>query len=259
MTHDLGILILHGFTSSHDTVRALVPIADRLTLPYRMPWLRGHGTRPEDLRGVRWRDWYADAHESFNELRRECRQVILCGHSLGGLVALHLAAERPHDAAGVVSIATALRIANPFARFMPLLASLRLMQRSDLARGFSDKALAIHNTNYPAFPFDAAVSLHQYARVVERRLADVRAPLLVLHSRRDRTVRPVAAETIYARAGAADKHIRWFDQSGHQMLMDCEADAVLAVIETWLTRLQGQATAAAIDGHAHGASRSGTQ
>ena len=56
MPEPLGCLILHGFTSSLDTVRALVPMAERLGLPYRMPILRGHGTRPEDLRGVGWQD-----------------------------------------------------------------------------------------------------------------------------------------------------------------------------------------------------------
>jgi carboxylesterase len=240
MTHDLSLLILHGFTSSHDTVRALAPMTERLRLPYQIPWLRGHGTQPEDLRGVRWRDWYDDARESLAAMHRAHGPVVVCGHSMGGLVALHLAADAPDQVAGVITIAAALRIANPLGRLMPLLGRVRLMRPSDLSFGFNDKSLAFRNTNYPAFPLDAAASLHRYAPLVERRLAQVRAPLLVLHSRRDRTVRPEAAEIIHARAGSADKQIRWFERTGHQMLLDCEEDAVVAAIEAWLTRLREQ-------------------
>src|SRR5919206_525185 len=56
-----GVLVLHGLTSS---LASVTPVADRLarhSIPTVVPWLRGHGTRPEDLVGVTWRDWYADA------------------------------------------------------------------------------------------------------------------------------------------------------------------------------------------------------
>ena len=40
----LGCLIIHGFMSSLDAVRAIAPVAERVGLPYRMPVLCGHGT-----------------------------------------------------------------------------------------------------------------------------------------------------------------------------------------------------------------------
>ncbi len=44
----LGVLILHGFTSSRATVAAVVPQAEALGLPWRLPQLRGHWTKPGD-------------------------------------------------------------------------------------------------------------------------------------------------------------------------------------------------------------------
>ncbi len=52
----LGVLLLHGFTSSVRTVEGLVPRLEAAGLPYRMPVLRGHGTRYQDLAGVKAHD-----------------------------------------------------------------------------------------------------------------------------------------------------------------------------------------------------------
>jgi carboxylesterase len=233
-----GCLILHGFTSSLDTVRALEPMAQRLGVPYRMPLLRGHGTQPEDLIGVRWQDWYADAQGALDDLLHECDRAVVCGLSMGGLVALHLAAERSEQIAGVVTIAAALNIRDPLARFTPLVARWAPMISSNPAAGFSDPALSIHSTNYRRFPLDAVASLYRYSRLVRRMLPRVHAPLLVLHSRRDRTILPRSAQIIYSRVGSHDRQLRWFETCGHQMLQDCETEAVVAAIEDWIRQRQ---------------------
>lgn len=247
MSAPLGCLILHGFTSSLDTVRALVPMAERLQLPYRMPLLRGHGTQPEDLRGVTWRDWYEDAEAALRELRAECDQVAICGLSMGGLVALHLAAEYPDDVATVVTIAAALQIADPMIRFSPILARSVKMWKANMTGGFTDRELAAKSTNYPLIATDALVSLYRYGTIVTHLLSRVHAPLLVLHARKDTVIKPVSAQIIYTHAGSEIKELRWFERCNHEMLMDCEADAVVAVTEQWLQRFVDQRPAGELE------------
>jgi alpha-beta hydrolase superfamily lysophospholipase len=75
----LGVLLLHGYTSSLDTVNGMVPTLTRLGLPYRMPVLRGHGTHERDLRGVTAADWYADASAALNDLLREVPRAAVVG------------------------------------------------------------------------------------------------------------------------------------------------------------------------------------
>ncbi|HEX6291393.1 MAG TPA: alpha/beta fold hydrolase [Herpetosiphonaceae bacterium] len=238
MSAPLGCLILHGFTSSLDTVRALVPMVERLELPYRLPILRGHCTRPEDLCGVTWGDWYEDAAAAMHDLRTEADQIVVCGLSMGGLVALHLAAEHPHDIAGVVTIAAALQIADPLIHFSPILARLVKMWKANPGNGYADASLVASNTNYTRIATDALVSLHRYGKVVTNILPRVETPLLLIHSRRDRVIKPASAEIIHQRVSSRNKRIRWFDVSGHEMLQDCEADAVVAEVEQFIRTLQ---------------------
>jgi carboxylesterase len=236
MAAPLGCLILHGFTSSLDTVRALVPMTERFGVPYRMPVLRGHSTRPEDLRGVEWRDWFDDAVAALRDLRGEAERVAVCGLSMGGLVALHLAAEHPDDITCIATIAAALHINNRLIRLSPVLARVlrNRMWQGNPANGYTDATLLSANTNYRSFPLDALVSLYRYGPIVERMLPRVQAPLLVIHSHRDLVIKPISANIIYARAGSTDKQLLWFERSGHEMLQDLEAADVVTAIETFI-------------------------
>lgn len=238
MSAPFGCLILHGFTSSLDTVRALVPMAERLEMPYRMPVLRGHCTQPEDLCGVTWRDWYEDAVAALRELRTEADQIFICGLSMGGLVALHLAADHQEDIAGVATIAAAVHIADPLIRFSPVMARFVKMWKGNPRGGYSDASLVAKNTNYNRFAMDSLVSLFRYGKIVTHLLPRVQAPLLVIHSRKDRVIKPISAEIIYHNAGSRTKHLRWFEVSGHEMLQDCEAETVVAEIEQFILALQ---------------------
>jgi len=211
-------------------------MAERLRMPYRMPILRGHNTRPEDLRGVEWRDWFDDAAAALRDLRKECEHVAVCGLSMGGLVALHLAAHFPDDVACVATIAAALRINNRLIRLSPVLARVlrNRMWQGNPATGYADTTLLSTNTNYRSFPLDALVSLYRYGPIVEQMLPRVHAPLLVIHSHRDLVIKPISANVIHARAGSIDKQLLWFERSGHEMLQDLEAADVVAAIEAFI-------------------------
>jgi carboxylesterase len=233
----LGCLILHGFTSSLDAVRPLVPAIERLGLPYRMPVLRGHGTRAEDLRGVRHEHWYADAEAALLELRREARKVAICGLSMGGLVALELAARHPEDVAAVVTLGAALYIKSPLIHASKLIAGVVDMWTPTPGRGYNDRALARGSTNYRSFATDALVSLHAYGGVVRRLLGQVRAPILVLHARQDRVIKPASADYIYEHVASQDKQRIFLERCNHEMLLDCESERVVGLVERMLGRI----------------------
>jgi carboxylesterase len=233
MAEPYGVLVLHGLTSSLGSV---TPVAERFEargLPCAVPWLRGHGTRPEDLQGVTWRDWYADAADALDGLLARCEQAAIVGLSMGGLVALHLALERPEQLRAVVAVAPALRQAHPLAPLVPFVAPFRRFL-SVPERGYSDAARARLAQGYPRLPTSAFLSLVAYARWLEPRLGQVRTPTLIVHSRIDRVIRPDSATRIYAQLGCEEKELCWFERSGHEMLVDCEAEAVLDTVEKFV-------------------------
>lgn len=228
-----GALILHGLTSH---LASVTPLAERLaadSLPYEMPWLRGHGTRPEDLRGVGWRDWYADASAALDRLLARCETAAVIGLSMGGLLALHLALARPERLRAVVALAPALYQAHPLAPLVPLVAPFQRYLNVP-PRAYSSVAYARQARGYPRLPTSTYLSLCAYARWLEPRLGRIRTPALIVQARADRVIQPRSATVVYDRLGSAEKLLRSFDRSGHELLLDCEADAVLAAVEAFV-------------------------
>jgi carboxylesterase len=233
----LGVLILHGFTGSLDTVKGLVPTVERLGLPYRTPVLRGHGTRYEDLATVVARDWYEDAEKALDELLTEADKVVVVGLSMGGLVTLNLAMDRGQDLAGIVVAATFLRCADPLSVLTPLLKLI--FPFWDSPNSFNDAELAKACTNYKKFPTGTFARLQNYANEIERRLREVKVPsALILHSRKDTIAHPLSATVIEERIQSPDKRVVWFERSGHEMFQDMEAAEMFRVIGDYLASFQ---------------------
>lgn len=225
----LGVLILHGFTGSLDTVRAVVPLAEKLGLPWRMPVLRGHGTRYEDLVGVTQADWIADADAALKELLAEAKQVVVVGLSMGGLVALNLAVMHPERLKGLVLLAPAVRFKDPLVHLTPLLKLL--FPFWDSPNAFIDMALAKAGTNYKRFPTATFSKLLDFGGDTERLLPRVKVPVTLLFSRKDQIVHPIVVKLLEERLGSARKETIMFEKSGHEMFQDLEGPAVADAVE----------------------------
>lgn len=97
----MSILLLHGFTGHPSDLRPLEKAFTKHGFSCHRPALPGHATKPEDLNQVTIEDWLAS-------LRNDQSEIIV-GLSMGGLLAILLAAERPRSKLILLSPAFALR------------------------------------------------------------------------------------------------------------------------------------------------------
>lgn len=90
---DHGVLLIHGFTGSPGELKLLgeyLHLGGFSVLGVRLP---GHGTTPAELNKTEWPDWYAAVQDSYRSLSASCSRVSVVGLSMGGLLAMKLAAE----------------------------------------------------------------------------------------------------------------------------------------------------------------------
>src|SRR5665213_2379063 len=97
----LGVLLLHGFTSTTSTVLDLAQRCAAAGYTVSAPRLPGHGTSVDDLMTTGWDDWSAAAEAAYDELSATCERVAIVGLSMGGTLAVHVASLRPDVAAFV--------------------------------------------------------------------------------------------------------------------------------------------------------------
>jgi carboxylesterase len=242
----LGVLILHGFTSSLDCVNGLEPPLKALSLPTCMPILRGHSaSSPEALRGVTWHDWVADGETALQNLLTEAERVIIFGHSMGGLVAVTLAADHAQAVDSIVLAAAAVQMVSPLAPHRPLhplIPLVRLLiKKWDLPAVYADEQLIQYDTNYRWAPMDAVLSFTEFTDVARKRLAEVQVPTLIMQSRKDTTVAPESADIIYNDISTPreQKRIVWFEVTEHEMFRDCERTATINTVVQYVQERVG--------------------
>ncbi|MFC0211842.1 alpha/beta hydrolase [Paenibacillus chartarius] len=219
---ETAIMLIHGFTGSPSEFRRFGYVLNDFGYTVNGVCLPGHGTKPEDMLGLQWPDWYGHVLAEYHKIKdRAYRRIVAVGHSMGGLLALKLGAEQPLD--GVVSLASPIYLRD---RKIWLAYPLQYVKKyvhkkpSQLTTRF-EEIIA-----YDRSPLTCVVSLRGLMRHVAKLLPQVTAPLLVGQGEKDRTVLPASASFVYERAGSSSKRLIWYPHSSHAILMDVERDAV---------------------------------
>ena len=231
-----GVLILHGFTATLDSVKALYTPLCEIGIPVLMPQLAGHGaSSPDALRGVTWEAWMKDADKAFQELRCHSERVIIIGHSMGALLSINLAVRYGSEIDSLVLVAPAIKLASLFAPGRPLHFAVpivsRVIKKWDL-KPYARKSNEGCAPHYAWVPTDAVVSFFDLLKKTLPLLKKVTVPVFILHNRRESTVLPESA-TILCDSIATDsseKSIVWLEHSEHQTFCDCEKEKAVRFI-----------------------------
>jgi carboxylesterase len=217
----LGALVIHGFTGSPGSTRPLAMWLGEQGLSVIAPRLPGHGTHWEDLAQTQWTDWEAEAVGALKDLASRCDAVAVIGVSMGGALALHLAATHPNEVRCVAAI-------NPYihdsrlalAPVVRLFTRTRKLRTNDINKPGQDEVA------YDRAPLATLSSLSQLLKKAEAELPSVRQPLLVFSSAQDHLVKPANSELIMRTAGSTDKELVPLANSFHVATLDHDADLI---------------------------------
>lgn len=220
----VGVLLSHGFTGSPASIapwgRALAERGHTV----RVPLLAGHGTRWQDLNATRWTDWYDGLERELVELRDRCDHVVVGGLSMGGALALRLAADHPETVDAVVVVNPALASGDPRLRLLPVLKHLVPSLPAignDIAKPGQDEHA------YPRTPLKALHSGTQLWRETTELLGDVTAPLLFLRSPQDHVVDGLTIDLVRERIGSPVAEFVELPRSYHVATLDHDADLIV--------------------------------
>ncbi len=224
-----GVLLVHGFTGSPAEMRLLGEYLHEQNFTVLGVRLPGHGTCVEELSKMRWKHWYGAVLDGFNMLKDICADVSVVGLSMGGLLALKLAAEEPVDR--VVAMSTPVHIVDKRVGWLPLCKYVRQYIPKRRRHYDVDPEYTISYDRMPLKPLDSVLKLIK--KTVEV-LPSVQAPTLVIQSRSEHTVRPESAQIIYDALGSTHKQLLWLEKSGHIITLDEERENVFVAIEKFL-------------------------
>jgi carboxylesterase len=233
---DVGVLLCHGFTGCPQSLRPWAQALADAGYTVRLPLLPGHGTTWQDLNRTRWTDWYAAVDASLDELAGRCRSVVVGGLSMGGALALRLAARRGADVAGVVVINPAVKAEDPRLRLLPV---LQYVLPSLPGIGSDIKKPGSTELAYSRNPLRALHSLTRLWSDVVPDLPRVSQPLLLLRSVEDHVVPASSSTLVLRQVSSADVQEVLCEDSYHVATLDNDFDLIVKQSRSFIERVTG--------------------
>jgi carboxylesterase len=214
----VGCLLVHGFTGSPNELLELGEYLSKNNITVSLPLLPGHGTYSADLLNYTWRDWFECVKGSYHELIGMCEEVYVAGLSMGGTLALHLAAH--YSVRGVISMSAAIKLPTWKKVLAKNLSGIIKFRKKRGGEDVRDESAKSQLASYQRYPLKAVDQLFQLLDHVREDLPEISAPILVLHSKYDNTVPFSNSDLIYHSVGSPDKRKVELEKSYHVITVD---------------------------------------
>lgn len=246
---ETGILLIHGLTGTPNEMRILARGLNSAGFTVYAVQLAGHCGTMDDLLESTWQDWLASVRAGADKLMPKVKKMIVGGLSMGSVLSLALAAERPEQIAGVMALSTTFRHDGwsmpkytRLAFILPYLRMLGLGRKKMFFEqppyGIKDKALRkrivsqMHSgdsaeAGLPGNPFWSVIEMQKLSSFVLKRLSCVQAPCLVLHSSHDDIASAKNAMDIVKGVRNAPVKLVLLEDSYHMITIDRERRAVI--------------------------------
>ena len=202
-----GVLLIHGLTGTPTEMRLVAKGLNRNGFTVYGMQLAGHCGDEEDLLKTGWHDWYRSVDKAADRLRKDVDHMFVAGLSMGALLALKLAADRPAEVDGLGLYGTTffydgwtIPWIGKLSFMLPLVVRLgfgrrqrfyecfpygikdeRIRQRIAGSMLDGDSAAA----GLPGNPWPSLAEFYRLSFVVRRQLRDIQTPCLVMHAVND--------------------------------------------------------------------------
>lgn len=243
------VVVIHGINEHSGRYARLAADLNRQGYAVYGMDLRGHG-KSEGRRA-----WISSFDEFLDDIeilldrvaqRQPGKPIFLLGHSMGGLVVAWLAISRPPQVDGLIFSGPAIlvggkvfpvlrRLAAFFSRVWPSLRLVRMGYRfisrdPRVVEDFKNDPLVFHGR----FPVRTGAEILRVAKLVQRRMAEIRLPLLIMHGTADIVADADGSRRIYDLASSTDKTLRLYDGLYHEIFNEPQRDRVVSDLITWL-------------------------
>jgi carboxylesterase len=238
----LACLLVHGLNGSPHDLQDLAAHLRQFDIAAETLLLPGHDIHHRQAAHFGWGDWLHAVTTRFTELAQRHEHVAIVGHSLGGALALSVAAHEPRVAAiatlcapaelhhGLSSIVGVGRHLTPYVPVFREDISDRLERRAYRRRKV---------TNW--MPMAPLQTLLQALPILRTNLDAVTCPALIVAARRDHVVPMRDGVFLHKNIASTDKELIILDHSWHVVTRDVEREAVATHVTSFLLRVGGMA------------------
>lgn len=231
-----AILLIHGAGDTTQSLRYLATALHARGFHVAVPLLPGHGRTVRDFNGVTADVLTNAVRANYDALRATHDWVGVIGLSMGGALAVQLAAEHPEiPALGLLApyLAMPMKIQRA-AVVSPLWGPVFPIVRSTEGKSVLDPNEQAHNLAYGVFTPGALRALRDTMRRAVACLPRVTVPTMMIQSREDNRITVADGERAFRLIGAREKRLEWITGAAHIITVDYGRDAVFAQLAAFM-------------------------
>ncbi|PLV59772.1 carboxylesterase [Thermotoga sp. KOL6] len=228
-----GVLFIHGYTGSPHDFEYMAKELNREGFTVSVPRLPGHGTCGEDFLLSGARDWLRRAFDAYYDMKAICKEVHVVGLSMGGVIAIILAARmKPRK---LVTLAAATHVFDRRIALTPILKPFTKKMPRENLETYDDSDLEYLRKEYWSYNWPKqAAELYKLMKLSRKVVKEVTSEILVVAAKNDNVVPMRAAEFIYNSVRSEKRKLLVFEKSGHVLSNDVEKEDVTKAVIDWL-------------------------
>ncbi|WP_442598972.1 alpha/beta hydrolase [Neobacillus sp. D3-1R] len=229
-----AVLLLHGFTGNSADVRMLGRFLESKGYTCHGPQYKGHGGEsPDELANSTPSDWWQSVLTGYQHLvNMGFKKIAVTGISLGGVMSLKLAMEKPVVA--VIPMCAPMG----FVRDSVLNEMVRSYAESyKKFEGKTDEQISQELNMLTKQPIPAVQGLLDLVAEVKQNLQNVEAPIQIIQGRKDNVIDLQSPDIIFNHVHSSEKSIKWYEQSGHIITLENERNKIEEDIYQFLESL----------------------
>lgn len=230
----VGVLLSHGFTGSPASMKGWGEYLARQGYAVSVPRLPGHGTTWQDMNTTTWADWTGEIERAFEALSNQVDTVFVAGLSMGGGLALRLAADHPDRVAGLVLVNPAVATDRKDVKLLPVLKHV-IPSFPGITNDIKKPGIEEHG--YTRTPLRAAASMFQGYKALRTDLGRITCPVLIYRSTVDHVVDPSSARIILAGVASTDAREESLENSFHVATLDNDAERIFEGSAAFIERV----------------------
>ncbi len=222
----IGVMLIHGVTGIPEEMRLLGEYLNSKGATVYGVRVAGHGTTPEELSKLKWKDLYNSVEEKLEILKMQnVSTIIVGGLSMGGMLTLALAETQP-VMAKIFTLSTPLEIKDWRIKLIPLIKPFIKYYKKEP----EDEINGLPHYSYPVIPLATIYELYKAGKYIKKNLQKIKQPILIIHSKADPSVDISNAQAIYDGVSSKEKHLLFLEKSGHVITKDVEKEKVFEAV-----------------------------
>ncbi len=234
-----AVILIHGWSSTPYTIRKLGEYLHQQGYTVIGPRLTGHGTKPEDLQGVKWQEWLDDIEKVYKGIVGKYNEIFVAGTSLGGNLAILLASKFP-KISGLILLATPYkpkaRVKTQILMFLAKLFRIKLLPKYYPASVESLGTAITPMVSYQKYPPESVRESIKCILASRQKMKSIKQPCLIIQSVDDHMILPKSADKIYQSISSKIKEKKYLKNTYHSFISDKNSRYVFKDIYDFLKK-----------------------